>query len=646
MSPTPHATAATAQDKPPSAPARTIPRRTADEVRSVAITFRKKFGLAFDDAALAAADANPAAGAQSRYGVSLTPAEFADQVTRDGWAEAKGPMMEALNQRRDEFAGMWIDQAKGGAFVVMAMPTASPVGKAAVVAAAPAGAPVTFASADFSSATLDGAYGVLNGVHVDSTAATPKAGNPLVALRARGFDVLVTGVETQANRIVVGVKGLTTERLGELESVWDGYAAAGTLPARALVQFTRIGGLTPQESRYESPVVMKGGLELIGNDGTRQGQCTSNVSASGGVVLTASHCYGPGTHVSHANQEVAFGLAYDGYFNGSTADVEALPLRVPRMASRFMFNAFGCNGNLDTCQQIDAATTVHSGNYVGGERVCTGGATTYWIDCGTVQIASAAGTQAGPRAWRGVNTFNDQVVADYHANPGTSGGVVGVGGVVHGIHSAVVDDPQCLTCQTGAQQSTSAQSGAITQPQPGWAFFSRMVRAQTNMNRSVVTGRTWVGITSAFAGGKCADVQNNVTNNGTPVWSWPCDGGTAQRWSLEPYGTSTVEPNLWWTLKRFDVLSKCMDIDINLADGARVQEWDCNAQSQQTFRFDKYGYDWSSGGSDPSTFRVISMRTDRCVDLDIAAGGQQNGAKIQQWTCLGATQRNQYWRSY
>jgi hypothetical protein len=501
---------------------------------------------------------------------------------------------------------------------------------------------VVFAPADFSAATLDAAYALAAAAQVDTTAPSPKPDNPLLGLRAKGFEVQGTGLEPRSNRLFVGLKSLPKERLGELESAWDGYAARGSLPPRATVNFWQIGANVPQETRYESPVTMKGGLEL--HDNNNHG-CTSNVSATGGVVLTASHCFGPNTNVFHSFHNVASGLAYDGYFNGSKADAEALILRTPRMASRFMFAAFGCNGNMDTCQQIDKATGVNNGAYAGGERVCVGGVNTYWIVCGVVQLTTYAPTYTGDNSWRGTVTFNEQVVADYLAHSGTSGGVVGLGGTVHGVHSGSVGEQTCVTCNVGAS-STSSSAAIPTTPQTGWGIFSKMVNATAAMNRSVVTSRTWLGISSAYAAGKCADVSNNLINNGTPVWSWPCDGGTAQRWQLEPYGTYTSTEDIWWTIHRYDATSKCADIDTNFGDGAKLQEWDCNNTSAQIFRFDKYGGNWSSGGSNPETFRMISMRTNKCVDLDISAGGTQNGAKIQQYQCLSATQSNQYWRSY
>lgn len=615
-----------------------IPRRTAEDVREGAIKFRQKFGLPYDDGSLAAADANPAREAQSRYGVALTPAEFTEQVNRDAWADAKGPMSEAVKQRPDEFAGMWIDQEHGGGFVVMALPSATAVSKAAVLAAAPVGAPVSFAPAQHSYTALEGAYKLLSGHQVDVTASTPNPANPLVDLRARGFTVLSTGLDTKSNRVSVGVKGLTRERVGELEAAWDRHAASGALPARHAIRIAGIGGSAAQESRHQSPVTMKAGLTIIGTNGDRRGRCTSNMSATGGVVLTAAHCFGPNVRVSHADHEVAADLVYDGFFNGSTADVEAIRLRTPRMASRHMFAAFGCNGNLETCQQVDQANAVHSGTYDGGERVCMGGSSTYWISCGVVRIPIFTITYAD--GWRGPVTFADQVAADYANSPGDSGAVVGVGRTVHGIHSGhVEDDVGCVTCIDPASTRTMQQ----TEAEVGWSVFSRMARAQANMNRNIVTARTWVGITSAFAGGKCADVYNNLSTNGTRVWSWPCDGNLAQQWSIEPYGTMTVEPNLWWTIKRFNPSSKCMDIDINAGNGAQVQQWDCNGHSQQIFRFDKYGYEWNS---DKTSFRILSMRTGSCVDLDTSGGGQQNGANIQQWQCLGDGQRNQYWRSF
>jgi len=626
----------------PSAP-ESLPQRSPAEIRDAAIEFRAKFGLPYDDATLAAAVANPAPEGPPRWGVVLSPAEFAEMEKRQAWIDAKGPMSDAVRQRRDEFAGMWMDHHAGGRFVVMALPTASALSKAAVVAAAPAGAPVTFSTAEFSGNALDAAYKAMSALLGDSVHA-PKPGNPLADWRAKGISVVGVGIETRRNRLYVAVERLDeTGRRAEFEAAWDSYAASGALPPRQLARISSVSGAAPDESRFQSPVQMKGGLSLdgYGPEKPEGGGCTSNMGVYGGYVMTAAHCFGPGWRVNHDKHEISNTLTFDGWTPNSTADVALWKLHVPRMASRYMLAVFGCNNNLDSCQQVDKATGIWTATYDGEEPVCMGGRTTFWIDCGTVQVYPYTQAYTAASGWRGANTFTDQVVASYRAAKGDSGAVAGRGGTVHGVHSGRVgEDIECVTCDPMATGTRNTAPGLPVKK--GWAVFSRMTNAQAAMGgKQMITTRTPLLFRSDHSG-RCADVANNSLPNGTAVWSWSCNGGAAQQWSVEPTGTMTSSTDLWYTIKRYDPSTKCMDIDTNVADGAKVQSWDCNGASQQTFRFDKYGHEWTGNHA---AYRIISQRTSKCVDVDIAGGGYQDGAKIQQWECIDEDQLNQYWQT-
>ncbi len=86
-----------------------------------------------------------------------------------------------------------------------------------------------------------------------------------------------------------------------------------------------------------------------------------------------------------------------------------------------------------------------------------------------------------------------------------------------------------------------------------------------------------------------------------------------------------------------------MDVDISngggYGNGVKVQEWDCNGANQQQWRLVRTG-------SNASDFNIVSLRSGKCVDLDIAqpGGGYSDGTRLQQWDCLGGGQTNQLWR--
>jgi hypothetical protein len=67
---------------------------------------------------------------------------------------------------------------------------------------------------------------------------------------------------------------------------------------------------------------------------------------------------------------------------------------------------------------------------------------------------------------------------------------------------------------------------------------------------------------------------------------------------------------------------KCLDVkDNSTADGARIQQWDCLGTSNQLFRvLPRYG-----------TYTLQAVNSGKCVD--VTGGNTANGALLQQWTC-------------
>ncbi|MFC8952727.1 lectin [Streptomyces sp. NPDC057101] len=114
-------------------------------------------------------------------------------------------------------------------------------------------------------------------------------------------------------------------------------------------------------------------------------------------------------------------------------------------------------------------------------------------------------------------------------------------------------------------------------------------------------------------GGKCLDVDNAQTADGTKIQLWTCNGTVAQRWTVPGDGTLRV-------------LGKCLDVsDGGSADGTRVQLWTCNGTAAQT---------WSP----QSDGTVRNPRSGKCLD---ASGGTWNdGTAVHLWTChTGANQK-------
>lgn len=48
--------------------------------------------------------------------------------------------------------------------------------------------------------------------------------------------------------------------------------------------------------------------------------------------------------------------------------------------------------------------------------------------------------------------------------------------------------------------------------------------------------------------------------------------------------------------------------------------------------------------SPQGSFQIVALHSNKCLDVAGGAGSISNGANVQQWTCLGAGQTNQFWR--
>ncbi|MFI0826579.1 ThuA domain-containing protein [Streptomyces roseolus] len=114
--------------------------------------------------------------------------------------------------------------------------------------------------------------------------------------------------------------------------------------------------------------------------------------------------------------------------------------------------------------------------------------------------------------------------------------------------------------------------------------------------------------------GKCLDVDNSQSTDGTKIQLWTCNGTGAQTWTIA--GDGTVK-----------ALGKCLDVSGGgSADGTKVQLWTCNGTGAQV---------WAP----QSDGTVRNPRSGKCLD---ASGGTWNdGTAVHLWTCH--TGPNQKW---
>ncbi|MFF9687102.1 PQQ-dependent sugar dehydrogenase [Streptomyces sp. NPDC014623] len=115
-------------------------------------------------------------------------------------------------------------------------------------------------------------------------------------------------------------------------------------------------------------------------------------------------------------------------------------------------------------------------------------------------------------------------------------------------------------------------------------------------------------------GGKCVDVANGASADGTQIQLWTCNQSAAQKWTVATDGTLRA-------------LGKCMDISGGgTADGTKIQLYGCNGTGAQK---------WA-----PQTDGTLrNPQSGKC--LDASGVSSADGTKLHLWTCLAAT--NQKW---
>jgi hypothetical protein len=147
-----------------------------------------------------------------------------------------------------------------------------------------------------------------------------------------------------------------------------------------------------------------------------------------------------------------------------------------------------------------------------------------------------------------------------------------------------------------AQGNRSAESQSIVRQQAG---------GTQQGGRQIVGGQS----------GRCVDVPNSTTTNGTQAQLWDCGAATGQRWTH----TSSRQLTVYGT--------KCLDASgAGTSNGTQVIIWDCHGGTNQQWNVNANG-------------TVTNVQSGLCMDANGAAAA--NGTKIILWSCNGGT--NQQW---
>ncbi|MET7738157.1 endo-1,4-beta-xylanase [Streptomyces sp. NPDC005402] len=113
--------------------------------------------------------------------------------------------------------------------------------------------------------------------------------------------------------------------------------------------------------------------------------------------------------------------------------------------------------------------------------------------------------------------------------------------------------------------------------------------------------------------GRCLDVPNSSTTDGTQLQLWDCHSGTNQQWTSTAAGELRVYGN------------KCLDA-AGTGNGTKIQIYSCWGGDNQKWRL-------NSDGS------IVGVQSGLC--LDAVSAGTANGTQIQLYTCSNGS--NQRW---
>ena len=124
-----------------------------------------------------------------------------------------------------------------------------------------------------------------------------------------------------------------------------------------------------------------------------------------------------------------------------------------------------------------------------------------------------------------------------------------------------------------------------------------------------------IGALAGKQSGRCLDINNSSTVNGTQAQLWDCNGQANQKWTYTASKQLTIYGN------------KCLDAyGAGTTNGTKVAIWDCNGQPNQQWNIKSDG-------------TIAGVQSGLC--LDPSGTGTANGTKIVLWSC--GTGDNQKW---
>ncbi|MGY0489085.1 endo-1,4-beta-xylanase [Streptomyces sp. WG-D5] len=186
-------------------------------------------------------------------------------------------------------------------------------------------------------------------------------------------------------------------------------------------------------------------------------------------------------------------------------------------------------------------------------------------------------------------------------------------------YAAVTNDclavPRCLGITVwGVRDTDSWRSGDTPLLFNGDGSKKAAYTAVLNaLNGGSTTPPAESGTIKGVGSGRCLDVPNSSTTDGTQLQLWDCGSGSNQKWTY----TSAGELKVYG--------SKCLDAG-GTGNGAKVQIYSCWGGDNQKWRL-------NSDGS------IVGVQSGLC--LDAVGNGTANGTLIQLYSCSNGS--NQRW---
>ncbi|MGM1062669.1 RICIN domain-containing protein [Saccharothrix sp. Mg75] len=204
----------------------------------------------------------------------------------------------------------------------------------------------------------------------------------------------------------------------------------------------------------------------------------------------------------------------------------------------------------------------------------------------TGNVFASTGTWATANYWGGENMGNWTVTGNWSNNNSTN--------VTNGDRGNVVN-------------GNTAVSG------DNWPSGAQAVIA--NAGPAGGTGGPQNAMLVGTQSGRCAEIANGSTANGTQARLWDCQGGTHQRWTHTAGKQLVVYGN------------KCLDANgQGTANGTAAITWDCHGGVNQQWNVNADG-------------TITGVQSGLC--LDASGNGTANGTPLHLWSCHGGA--NQKW---